>query len=539
MKRFHRILLSAFTGVLLSFAWLGLPGWTLFFALLPLLYLDRFFVEHKSEYKSVSFWGHAFLAFFIWNSITTWWIFFATPLGMALAIVTNTLLMSVVWWIAHTARRSFKGNLGYMALAVFWITFEYFHYHWDIEWPWLTLGNGFANNIKLVQWYEFNGVLGGSLWVLLVNILLFTTGALYFQTREIHKIILPGLATVLIIVVPVVISLFMYFNYSETVNPKHVVVVQPNINPYAEKYDADAEQQKLENFIALASEKVTVETNYIIGPETMFENPQAWNENELDSNKLLQQLGGFINSTQKAEMVFGVTSFLIYPDEKNAPPTARKRKDMVFDVFNTAIFMGRDARPQVYHKSILVVGVEKMPFRKILGFFGDMVINIGGTSNTLGVQDEPTNFVSADSTLIAPVICYESVFGEYVTQYVKKGANLIFIITNDGWWRNTPGYKQHLSFASIRAIETRRSIARSANTGISCFINQRGDILQSTEWWIPTAIAGTINANSKITFYVKYGDYIARIALFMSIALLANLVVVRVVKQRNKSVSKT
>lgn len=539
MKRFHRILLSVLTGLLLSFAWLGLPGWTLFFALLPLLYLDRFFVEHKSEYKSVSFWGHAFLTFFIWNSITTWWIFFATPLGMALAIITNSLLMSVVWWIAHTARRSFKGNLGYMALAVFWITFEYFHYHWDIEWPWLTLGNGFANNIKLIQWYEYTGVMGGSLWVLFVNILLFTTGALYFQTREIRKIILPGLATVIIIFVPVVISIFMYFNFSETVNPKHVVVVQPNINPYAEKYDADAEQQKLENFVALASEKITAETNYIIGPETMFENPQAWNENELDSNKLLQQLGIFINSTQKAEMVFGVTSFLIYPDEKNAPPTARKRNDMVFDVFNTAIFMDGDARPQVYHKSILVVGVEKMPFKKILGFFGDMVINIGGTSNSLGVQDEPTNFVSADSTLIAPVICYESVFGEYVTQYVKKGANLIFIITNDGWWRNTPGYKQHLSFASIRAIENRRSIARSANTGISCFINQRGDILQATEWWIPTAIAGTINANSKITFYVKYGDYIARIALFMSIALLANLMVVRVVKQRNKSVPKT
>jgi len=355
---------------------------------------------------------------------------------------------------------------------------------------------------------------------------------LYFEKQGLRKLLLPVAAIKLIIFVPIIISFVMYFNYEEVENPKQVIVVQPNIDPYSEKYDAEAEQGKLEKFVALASEKLTTETNYIIGPETLFENPRYWNENELHSNMLLQQLAGFINSTPKAELVFGVSSFKPYTHENNAPPTARKSNNMVYDMFNTAIFLDRNNQPQVYHKSKLVVGVEKMPFGKVFGFLGDMVINIGGTSNTLGVQDEPTNFVTADSTLIAPVICYESVFGEYVTQYVQKGANLIFIITNDGWWRNTPGYKQHLSFASLRAIETRRSIARSANTGISCFVNQRGDILQATEWWVPTAIAGTINANSKITFYVKHGDYIARIALFMSIALLANLLVVRVMRRR-------
>jgi apolipoprotein N-acyltransferase len=78
----------------------------------------------------------------------------------------------------------------------------------------------------------------------------------------------------------------------------------------------------------------------------------------------------------------------------------------------------------------------------------------------------------------------------------------------------------------LRAIETRRSIARCANTGISCFINQRGDISQATEWWVPTAIKGTINANDNITFYVKFGDYIARISFFISVLLVLRLIVV-------------
>lgn len=531
MKRLHRILLSVLTGILLSLAWLELPGWTLFFALLPLLYLDKFFVDHKTEYRGVSFWGHAFLSFFIWNSITTWWIFFATPLGMALAIITNSLLMSVVWWIAHTARRSFNGNLGYMALAVFWITFEYFHFHWDIEWPWLNLGNGFANNIKLIQWYEFTGTLGGSLWILLVNLMLFNALIIYFQKQGDRNLILSASGLAITIIFPMALSFSMYYNYNETENPKEVVVIQPNIDPYSERYDAEAEQQKLEKFTTLAKGKISAETNFIVAPETLFEDYRLWNENELSSNRFLPQLGGFVASAPNTGIIFGASSYKIYPNEKSATATARKGSNFYYDVYNAAFYTDATGKTAVYHKSILVAGVEKMPFRKALGFLGDLIINIGGTSGSLGVQDEPENFSGPDGTKVAPVICYESVFGEYVSTYVKKGAQLIFIITNDGWWRNTPGYKQHLSFARLRAVETRRSIARSANTGISCFINQRGDVLQRTLWWQPAAIAGTINANDKITFYVKHGDYIARVALFMSVVLLANLLVVKLMKR--------
>ena len=207
---------------------------------------------------------------------------------------------------------------------------------------------------------------------------------------------------------------------------------------------------------------------------------------------------------------------------------------MTYDMFNTAIFLGNNGQTQIYHKSILVVGVEKMPFAKYLGFMGDLVINIGGTTNSLGRQEEPSNFISKDKIEVAPVICYESVFGEFVTKYVQKGAQMIFIITNDGWWKNTPGYHQHLSFARLRALETRRSIARSANTGISCFINQRGDVLQATDWWVEAAIKGSINANDKITLYVKFGDYIARISLLMSILLVLQLVSVWVMKKKGQ-----
>jgi apolipoprotein N-acyltransferase len=114
---------------------------------------------------------------------------------------------------------------------------------------------------------------------------------------------------------------------------------------------------------------------------------------------------------------------------------------------------------------------------------------------------------------------------------VKNGAELLFIMTNDGWWEDTPGHRQHFIYAKLRAIECRRSIARSANTGISCFINQRGDVIQQTAYWEEDAIQNTINKNDRITFYVKYGDILGRIAYWTS-ALLLLILIVAMLKKR-------
>jgi apolipoprotein N-acyltransferase len=184
----------------------------------------------------------------------------------------------------------------------------------------------------------------------------------------------------------------------------------------------------------------------------------------------------------------------------------------------------------VYYKSKLVPGAEIFPYQKFLPFVAPLIKKLGGPSGKWVTQEERSVF-SKDDVNVAPVICYESIFGEYCGEYVKKGANLIFIVTNDGWWDNTAGHRQHLYFASLRAVEQRRSIARSANTGISCFINQRGEILQPTEYGEEAAINATILANDEPTIYNKYGDMVGRIALLLSLICLGTGI--------TRSVSKT
>jgi apolipoprotein N-acyltransferase len=531
MTRSFRLMLSVTSGVLLSLPWLGFPGWMLFFALFPLLLLDHYFVYDSKYSRSVVFWGYAFLTFIIWNSITTWWIAYATVVGALLAILANSFLMSLVWWLAHAARRHFKTTLGYVALIVFYISFEYFHFHWDVEWPWLTLGNGFANNVKLIQWYEFTGTLGGSLWVLVMNVILFRIYLNFRNSLPWISSLYPGAAFLILLLFPAGLSYSMYNSYTEKENPLNVVIVQPNIDPYSERYDQKAENEKLQIFLRLADSKTNDQTDLVIGPETVFERWPDWNLDRLDYNHIFMQITDWMWNYPNAEVIFGSSTSKIYPDTESASSSARVSNGVHYDVFNTALFIGRSGTEQVYHKSILVSGVEKMPLKEYLWLLNDVVFDLGGTTGSLGRQERPSNFTLKNGVMVAPAICYESVFGGYLTRFVRKGAQLIVVITNDGWWRNTPGYKQHLSFSRLRAIETRRSVARSANTGISCFINQRGDISKDSPWWEEAAIEGTVNLNDKLTFYVNYGDYIARISMFMSVMLLLFMVVKRFIRK--------
>lgn len=180
-----------------------------------------------------------------------------------------------------------------------------------------------------------------------------------------------------------------------------------------------------------------------------------------------------------------------------------------YESYNTSVLISQDKAPEFIHKSKLVLGVEKLPFSNWLPFLEKLSIQNGGTSGTLGSESEP-KVLQSNGFTFAPVICYESIYGDWVARQCREGAEVIFVITNDGWWENTAGYKQHASFSRLRAIENRRYVARSANTGISSIINERGDVIIATDYWVMDAFRATVQLNDKPTFYITYGDLIGR-----------------------------
>lgn len=498
-KMFRKILLALLSGVLFSLAWpaSGFP-FLLFVAFVPLLILE-------SEKPRFLFF-YSFLAFVLWNSLTTYWIVHATLFGVVMAVLINALLMAGTFSLFSWVKNRLGDKRGWWAFVCLWLSFEYLHLNWDLSWPWLTLGNGFANYPSTVQWYEYTGVLGGSLWVLLANVLLFKA----WQKRTFY---LP----IAWMAIPIIASIFIKPNLSERDTVK-VVVVQPNIDPYNEKFGGLTADEQLEKMLALAETKVDSTTDYLIGPETALVN-SIW-ENQLEHSPAILRLQQFLQQYPQLHIIVGASTYKLFEAGEELSETARQfpRRESYYDAFNTAIQIDTSGI-QLYHKSKLVPGVEMMPFTVVLKHFKSLSVNLGGVSGSLGSQDHRAVF-SSTKAQVAPVICYESIYGEYMLDYVRNGADLITIITNDGWWKDTPGYRQHLAYASLRAIETRRAIARSANTGTSAFIDALGTISQPTAWWQEAVIAEELPIYKGLTFYTIYGNYLGRLAGFVAAILL-------------------
>ncbi len=520
-KRFKNyFLLSVLSGILFFAGWPPSPfPFTLFLAFVPLLLIAADLKSTSYSKSGWKFFGWSYLAFLIWNGFTTWWVWNATPAGAIFMILANSLLMSIPMILYYHTLKKGGTVAGYVGLCLYWISFEYIHLNWDLSWPWLTLGNGFASAHWLVQWYEITGILGGTLWVLVLNLLIFK-GFLLIKNCQLFTRYVFG--TVFLFTAPLLVSLSMYLNYHEKGTDQQIVVLQPNVDPYSGKFIGSEKllplKEKIDQFIKISESELTDSTRFLIWPETAIDD--LYNEESLLQYPVFLQVVNLTEKYPQLSLLSGLSSYQQYGNLP-ASATARFSENVgYYDVFNSAVFLNGNNLGSIYRKSRLVPGIESFPYPQILGFLSSLVKSFGGTTAGLGKQKERTVLYNNEGTGVAPAICYESIYGGFMSQYIRNGANLIFIITNDAWWGDTAGYKQHQAYAKLRAIETRRSIARSANTGISSFINQRGEVTESAAYGTQQVIKSKLKANHELTFYARYGDYLGRTASWLSVFLL-------------------
>ncbi|MHB1279105.1 MAG: apolipoprotein N-acyltransferase [Bacteroidia bacterium] len=505
------VLLSS---ILLFAAWPPLPfPFLIFLAFIPLLALENH--HYQVADKPLQYYFQISLTFILWNAATTYWTWFASPAGAVVAILLNAQLQTLPWLLFHRTRKIFGDKLAYPALVMFSLSVEYLHLNWDIAWPWLNIGNVFAGSVWAVQWYEITGTQGGSLWVYVVTILVYITLKAEWGWKS-------WIRPALWFLFPLVLSFYMS-NWEKQVVYKdslETIVVQPNIDPYTDKFDGMSPEQQLQRLFRLSDSLVTPATRLMFWPETAL--TDFLDEGSLDQEPTVQRIQAWVNRYPDLMLISGASTIRFYGENETHSSTSREVKQapgIYYDSYNTALAFRANESVNIYHKSKLVPGVEKMPYPRIFGFLEAYAIDLGGTSGSLGRSDSAVVFKYEDIR-VAPIICYESVFGEYVGEYVNNGAGILGIITNDGWWKDTPGYRQHFLYARLRAIENRMYVARSANTGISGFIDPSGKVLAQSEWWVEDALKMNISMGTGATFYARSGDYLGRLAGFFSVLVL-------------------
>lgn len=504
-------------------------GFLALIGFVPLLCLER--IATMTGAKRVWLWHYS--AFLLWNAVTTFWVCNATVGGGIFACVANAFQMSLVFGLFRWSRKYLRGSLPYIFLAALWIAWE--KYYLDvaqISWPWLLLGNAFARTVSLVQWYEWLGTLGGSLWVWASNLsvfalMVFLSDGSWFRFN-VKARFASAAAALLIFFAPAILSMSMYYGHEQQEGDTlKVVALQPNIDPY-HKFQALSQSQQnvilLEQLKTALAGRTDTSALLAVAPET-FTNDIVTGDYE--RSMTYRRFREFLKQYHNVNLLFGASSYS-YIESAGAPSyTARKVSDGLWvESHNSALMVDGTDDAQIYHKSKLVVAVEMTPYPAFFCKIDDLLGGVMGRCigqkevSLLSCRTRDAEGKVVEDVPLGCAVCYESVYPEHCAEYVRKGAKALAIITNDAWWGNTPGYRQHLSYASLRAIETRRDIVRSANTGISAIIDSRGDIVSKTAWWEPAVLEGEIHLSEKQTFFVAQGDIVGRLCVFMAIMLL-------------------
>ena len=520
LKVIFPYLLAVLAGVLVSLGWISpCPTLVMLVAFVPLLFAENMVANDGRKAKLLRVGILGFIYVYAHDAINLYPLTLLFKGWTFLFFCFNSLIYAVLFSLFSLARRKCGNVWGYIAFVAFTVLFDFILLKIDFSFPAMPVGFlmiGISETgLPFMQWYEYTGLLGGSLWVLSVNALAYILLRNIIDNRKLSIPVLSSLIAVM--VVPIALSLLIYFTYEEREAPVNFVLVQPNIDPYNEKFSIGPTEQR-DRLVSLAREFADSTTDFIVFPETALDS-NFWYNNMDDNGMVAYLRDSFMVDYPEANLITGARILQYFQSVMPPSHSAMKAGEGLYvQMYNAAFQVAFGQQVQVYKKEKLVLGTERNPFKKKWksNFSGSQEINLARAEEQVVLKSRKAK--------VGTFICYESLFGSYCAAFADKGADILCSISNDGWWLDTDLPLKHLRHSQVRAIETRRSVARCGNTGITAGIDQCGRIVAQAPWWKSTALRVTLNRNKTKTVYAQWGDYVGWLDALLSLFVICLLV---------------
>lgn len=448
----------------------------------------------------------SYLMFFTLSLITIYWVgswqskadpFLMIGGGVLIFFYPAVLLInSTLFFYSY---KIFGKEKALWLFPIIWVTGEYLLTLTDLKFPWLTLGHGLAKFTTFIQIADVVGSFGLSLIVLYTNVLLYFVIKDFFSER---KYFLRYLISAFILFSFVFVYGVIKLNEKNTDERfLKVGVVQPNIDPW-DKWESGGLEEILKNYLELSEECTKQGAKLIIWPETalpvyLFAGTYS---------DIVDSIYSFLRKND-VYLLTGMPDYIVHYEDPPTDAKLSKAGNFYYSTYNSILLLNpKSYEIQRYGKMHLVPLGEKVPFVDALPFLADWFKwGVGLSGWNVGKDTTVFKLIfDKDSVKVAGLVCYESVFPDFVTYFVKKGSQFITVVTNDSWYGNSSGPYQHKEFAALRAVENRRAVVRSANGGVSCLINKYGITEVETEMFTRTSFVVNVPLNNQITFYTNY-----------------------------------
>ncbi|NUQ80039.1 MAG: apolipoprotein N-acyltransferase [Bacteroidetes bacterium] len=494
---------------------LSYPPFNLSF-LAPGLLLPVFAIltGHKSHLRKT---GEFYLYLLLAHSLTLYWICFSTFAGGVLAILVNPVFMLfpvLIWLLTHqwVSRRYQLFYLGCL-----WIGFEYLLSLWELAFPWMLLGHSQFLFSWVLEWASAGGVWLVSFFVFLSSWWLWESGQSHQKTGNWSRsYLMTGLAGFLFIMAG---GWLLSLQPVQEDGSVRAAVIQPNVDPWA-KWDGDNEYQNLVQLTGMTRKAAETDSliQLAIWPETAVSFYLLADRGRfaLDDIRLLSAQTGI-------QVATGYPHVTYFDDSTLAPPSARysRIQNRYYLHYNAATLIDSGRSQIPYGKMMLVPFAERVPWVDSVPFMKDLRFNLAGLGGWGKGQDTVVFALSGQDSIRFPLaICYESAFPHLIREFTLRGATVLAVITNDGWWGHTSGYSQHFEFSRLRAIENRRWVIRSANNGISGFIDPHGKVIRKSEFWTDDILIETAGLSSGQSLFMQWGHWVPVTLLILGFLLI-------------------
>ncbi|MGB0346421.1 MAG: apolipoprotein N-acyltransferase [Balneolaceae bacterium] len=483
--------ISITAGLLLA---LSFPPVNLSFLSIPAFMLFIHLANTCDSNKQLAFYSYA--GFLVWNLATTYWLMMASVVAGLAANLANAVLMTIPLVLMRFFQKKYQSTLFIVLLqACAWTTYEFLHHNWDLAWPWIAVGNAWAKQVSLIQFISITGHLGITFWVVF-------TAAISYQAFTSAKKKHAYYAISSLLILP--LASLVYFAIDTPVSPNEysisVTIVQPNHDSYEPYGGMSGNTEVVDSLFSITEKYHTESTDLVV-----------WPENAIERAVLMESVhvNRVADSSRSWNTAFIVGSGLITLYPENPPELTRGLYGNIpYNVYNGAFFTDKLGTKSRYDKNNLVPIVERVPFLKFLSAIDVFDLIDWGRIAGFGKGYTPDMLETAEF-MTPGLICYDSVYPSWIREFVNNGAGFLTIITNDGWWGDSSGHRQHFEYAKLRAIEFNRWIVRSANNGTSGIIRPDGTVEQKTDYWVRTAFNSNIPVIKEQTFYARYGDWLS------------------------------
>ncbi|MDW7774616.1 MAG: apolipoprotein N-acyltransferase [Desulfobulbaceae bacterium] len=492
---------SSLSALLLALAMPGRFGWwpLLFTALVPLL----LFIAGNRPGRSFL---AGFLAGFMYYVALLYWIvivldrYGAIPVGLAVAamiLLSAYMGMYMGFFSAILSLATGKGKgkenipASIVVLAPFlWVGLDWARGLLFTGFPWMDLGYGLYAQPRLIQFADIGGHHLVTFCLVLINTLI-----IYVLSRSrfgVHQSRQPGnrvaAAACLILMLLAVYSVYRYPQVKQIVREsgqERVAVVQGDISQ-DEKWTPAALEATLEKYRILTERGVqNGNTNLVVWPETALPFYPV-------NDPLFYSVTGFAEE-QKIWLLTGAPYYTVNTD---FPKAGRE-----LEYFNSALLISPEGRmTDRYSKQHLVPFGEYVPLSRYLFFLEPIVVHVGNF--TPGDSSAPLSFGKVKAGVL---ICFESIFADLARRQTAAGANILVNLTNDAWYGRSSAPHQSFAMSVFRSVETRRSLVRAANTGISGFVDPLGRVLEKSPLFEPLVLTATVPLVEKQSFFTRYG----------------------------------